>query len=213
MRRRRRASPVVLQGVDAVNAVTASTSDHERRRAGLLCSGSSSKSGRYDAEHQPEQRRIGEREIRRSRAGGDELRARRLFGARLRLSHAVAEALEADSSQRRQQRVGVLEMMGRRSMRNAGALGAAAQREPLDAFFGEFRFGRVEQRLAQVAVVIGVAWRCFHVSSFAHCIAVRFHWLAPVADHNLDTVKFILTASRLPCILIWPLSRYGGAAG
>ena len=32
-------------------------------------------------------------------------------------------------------------------MRNAGALGAAAQREPFDALLGEFRFRRDEQRL------------------------------------------------------------------
>jgi hypothetical protein len=40
-------------------------------------------------------------------------------------------------------------------MRHACALGAAAQREAFDAFFGKLQFCRLQQRRAQIAVVIG----------------------------------------------------------
>ena len=73
------------------------------------------------------------------------------------LAHRLGEALEADRRHLGQERGHVGEMVRRRGMRDAGAAGAAAQREALHALFRQLGLGGIEQRGAEIAVVIGVA--------------------------------------------------------
>ena len=106
-------------------------------------------------EHQLEQRPVPGREghVRRGRRRqpGVEGRARPVHGA----VQVACEALEPVLRQRVEQRPAVGEVPARRGVADADGARELAQREPLGAALGQRALGLLEQRRAQVAVVVG----------------------------------------------------------
>ncbi len=111
--------------------------------------------GAGGGEHQAEERRVRQCEVDVAEAGGQELGQGVGRGGRLARLLGGEKAQEALGGERGQEAPGVAEVVRGCCVADAGALGDGAQREALDAALGELGLGGGEQRLAQVAVMVG----------------------------------------------------------
>ena len=119
-----------------------------------------------DPEDQPEMVRIGRGEGDISAPDLDEVLDRPRWGGSAETLGDLGQPLEAVGGDLGQEGADVLEMMRRGGVGDAGAAGAAAQRETLDAVLRELLLRRREQCRAQVPVVVAVARRCGRRSRF-----------------------------------------------
>jgi hypothetical protein len=68
--------------------------------------------------------------------------------------HRLRQPRETGRRQGVEQGVGIPEVMRRRGVADARPLGRAAQRKGIDALFDQFGLGGIQQRRAQIAMVI-----------------------------------------------------------